>query len=108
MILLSELPRFSTPNDTIALQPIKKGEKRVITIPYSNKGKSELLIRGVEFNGEKVWVEWSNEPLLPDGNRTMMVLVTAGNEKGLFREELKINTNLPEPYIITIVGEVYE
>ncbi len=108
MILLSELPIFSTPTDTIVLKPVKSGERRVISIPYSNKGKSELLIRGVDFNGERVWVEWSNEPLLPGGELTLMVLVTPGKENGVLIENLVINTNLPEPYVITIVGEVYE
>lgn len=108
MALISEMPRFSTPSDTLLLEAMKPGEKRVVSIPFRNEGKSELMIRNVEFNGEKVWVEWSNEPLLPGGERALMVLLTPGTESGPFVEKIVVYTNLPEPVTITLSGYVKE
>ncbi len=108
MPLLSELPRFTTPMGNIHLDPFSPGERRVISIPYKNEGKSELLIRNVEFNGEKVWVEWSNEPLLPGRESKLLVLVNPGNTTETFKEDIRILTNLPEPFILTISGDVRE
>lgn len=106
MQLLSEMPSFSTPDDTIRLEPLKSGESRVVSIPYFNEGKSELLIREIVFNGDRLWVEWSNEPLLPGNGNRLLVLITAGNEHEKFIEDIIITTNLPNKSIITLLGDV--
>jgi hypothetical protein len=108
LLLISEMPRFSTPSDTVLIPPVKRGERSVIVIPYRNTGKSELMVRNVTFNGEQVWVEWSNEPLLPDMEGKLLVLVHGNDRPGPILETLTIHTNLPEPVKVMMKGEVYE
>lgn len=106
MILLSELPTFEIPNDTVNVGKLKKGERKVVTVDYTNNGHSELLIRRVVFNKLKLSVEWSNEPLLPKNKGRIIVLVNPGKRKGEFMENITIESNLPYNKTITIVGYV--
>jgi tetratricopeptide (TPR) repeat protein len=108
MPLISELPMMVLSMDTMHLAPLKAGERRVVQVPYRNDGKSELMIRDVTFNGERVWVEWSNEPLLPGRERNMLMLVTAGQTLGPFIEEVTISTNLPVKSTFYVSGEVVQ
>jgi tetratricopeptide (TPR) repeat protein len=108
MVLISELPRMTTEKTLFSADSLRRGERRVITIPYRNDGESELLIRNVTFNGERLWVQWSNEPLLPGREGKLQVLVYAGDRAGAFQETITITTNLPEPTMITVKGNVYD
>ncbi|MFO7723128.1 MAG: DUF1573 domain-containing protein, partial [Bacteroidales bacterium] len=106
MVMISEMPKLTMLNDTVVLDPMKPGERRVVNVPYRNDGKSELLIRNITFNGERVWVEWSNEPLLPGQVRNLRMLVTAGQATGHFLEQVTITTNLPVSSSFYVKGDV--
>lgn len=108
MVLISEMPRLTLEKDTLDLKNIMQGERIVVAIPYRNDGKSELMIRHVDFDADKLWVEWSNEPLLPGAEQRLMVLVNTGELKGNFSEEIIITTNLPDKASVTIIGNVGE
>jgi outer membrane protein OmpA-like peptidoglycan-associated protein len=106
MVLLSELPRFVTPSDTVFLGSFRSAERKIITITYKNEGKSELLIRKVDFNDDIFSVEWSNEPLLPGNEQKLMMLIDPVGIKGDFEEKIIVHSNLPKPSVIVIKGNV--
>ncbi len=108
IVPLSEMPRISIQPDVKIDEPLKTNQRKVLTIPYQNHGESELLIRQVEFDGERLWVQWSNEPLLPGGESQLMVLVYAGEKPGTFHETITIKSNMPGPTAITIKGTVHD
>jgi tetratricopeptide (TPR) repeat protein len=101
-VMLSELPVFEIESDTVILDTMEADERRVVNITYRNTGASELLIRDVLFNGDHIWVQWSNEPLLPGHEKQLRVLVMAGKKTGPLQETISINTNLPDPTSVTI------
>ena len=104
MTLLSELPKVVLPSDTIFAGKFLPGERRVITIPIRNEGKSELMLRKIECNEEIFSVEWNSQPLLPGETRNLLVLVDPGTTPGVFLEKFTLHTNLPAPsqFFVTI------
>lgn len=106
-LLITELPRMVFSQDTIPVEPIQKGNRLVLTIPYKNEGTSELMIRRVEFNGDYLWVEWDNEALLPGRQGKLMVLVN-GDIPGEFLQKITIHSNQPDPVEIMVRGAVNE
>lgn len=108
MVLLSELPKLVLPSDTLFAGRLQPGERKVVTIPIRNDGKSELLIRKIEFNDEILSVDWNSQPLLPGESRNLLVLIDPGNIKGAISEKLLLHTNLPAPVSLTISCYVSE
>lgn len=108
MVLLSELPKLVIPYDTLFAGRLQPGERKVVAIPIRNEGKSELLIRKIEFNYEILSVDWTSEPLLPGESRNLMVLIDPGQTRGPVAEVITLHTNLPAPVSLTISCYVSE
>ncbi len=104
----SKLPRIAFEKEVFELGRIPEGERKDLTIRFTNKGESALVISHVEGScGCTVADDWPKEPIEPGGTETIGVTYDSEGHKGKQHKTVSIvaNTN-PSTNMISIKADV--